>query len=464
MINELFKNYYNELLEIFNCLKVGVYITDNEGRTILVNNESCKTGSLTREEVMGKLMQDLEKEGFVKESVTLKTLKSQKAEALIQDLGDGGKVFVTSQPIYANGKIEYVITTERDITEAQVLKEVLKETEATTVKYQKEIEYLKNRNIDMSGTAVAADPASKFIINQIKRVAAIDTTVLLTGESGTGKEVYANLIYKNSKRVGKPFIKVNCAAIPDNLLESEMFGYERGAFTGAEKSGKMGYFELANGGTLFLDEIGDLPIHLQSKLLRALQEKEIMRLGGQKPTNVDIRLIAATNADLAKAVGTGDFRGDLYYRLAIMPIQIPPLRDRIEDISALAMHFVEEFNKKYKFNKKLDPSAIEELKKYQWPGNVRELQNIIERSIISFDGDVINSFQIVRLLYPKTEHMDAKQIEETGVTLDEAMEKYEKEVLVTALKQYKNASTAAKKLGLNKSTMSRRIRKYNIVY
>lgn len=463
MIKELFENHYEDLLEILNCLRVGVYITDGKGRTILVNDESCKTGGLAREEVIGKDMHTLEREGFVKESVTLKTLTSREPETMIQDLGDGGKVFVSAQPKFVRGKLEYVITTERDITEVQVLKDVLKERERETEKYEKEIEYLKNRNIAMYGPVVASDPASVQLVERVMRVAGLDTTVLLTGESGTGKEVYANLIYTHSKRVGKPFIKVNCAAIPENLIESEMFGYERGAFTGAEKTGKMGYFELANGGTLFLDEIGDLPINLQPKLLRALQEKEIVRIGGEKTIQVDIRLIVATNTDLIKATKEGKFRYDLYYRLSVMPIEILPLRKRKGDISPLALHFIERFNTQYKVNKKLEESAMEILEKYSWPGNVRELQNIIERSIISFDGERITRFQIDKLLFPRSVAGEMEiSLESNNKTLDELMYAYEMQIIKNALETCKNASDAAKKLGMNKSTLSRRMHKYGL--
>lgn len=463
MIKQIFEYYYDELLEIFNCLKVGVYITDANGRTILVNDESCKTGGLTREDVMGKPMEELESEGFVKESVSLKTLKSKRPESMIQDLGDGGKVFVTAQPKYEKGKLQYIITTERDITEIYDLKEVLKEREAESNKFRKEIEHLKNRNIETFGSVVASDPDSKATVEQVLRVAKLDTTVLLMGESGTGKEVYANLIYKSSKREGKPFIKVNCAAISENLLESEMFGYSKGAFTGAEQAGKIGFFELAHKGTLFLDEIGDLPVHLQSKLLRALQEKEIIRVGGTKPIPVDIRLIAATNSDLVKAVEQKRFRTDLYYRLAIMPIEIKPLRERKKDITSLALHFTEKYSNQYKIKKELTESAIEILEEYEWPGNVRELQNIIERSIISFDGTQINGFQIEKLLYSKSSQVNVDDIENSGVTINEMIDAYEKEVLNAALKKYKNASEAARKLGVSKSTMSRKLHRHKIM-
>ena len=371
MYKKFINGNYNEILDVLNCLKVGVYITDGKGKTMLLNDESCRTGGLTREETLGKTMRELEEEGFVENSVTLKVLESGHKEDIIQNLGDGGKVFVTGIPLYYNGKIELVVCTERDITETFTLKELLEKSSKDSEKTKREIEYLKKQNIVMWGNIIAEDDGTKRLVEKALRVAALDTTVLLTGESGTGKEVYANFIYQNSSRVGKPFIKVNCAAIPENLIESELFGYEGGAFTGADKNGKIGLFEMANNGTLFLDEIGEMPIHLQSKLLRAIQEKEVMRVGGTQTIPVDIRLITATNRDLKKAVEEGMFRQDLYYRLNIMPIEITPLRGRKKDIKALALHFVEQFNKTYKMNKIITDSAVETLQNYNWPGNIR---------------------------------------------------------------------------------------------
>ena len=271
--------------------------------------------------------------------------KSGKEEEMIQNLGDGDKVFVTGVPLYHDGDVDVVICTERNITETLTLKELLKEKDKESAKIREEIEYLKTRNITMWGNMIAEDEETKELAKKAARVAKLDTTVLLTGESGTGKEVFANFIYQNSGRVGKPFIKVNCAAIPENLVESELFGYEGGAFTGADRKGKMGFFEMANHGTLFLDEVAEIPIHLQSKLLRAIQEREIIHVGGDRTIPVDIRLIAATNRDLKSAVKNGTFRGDLYYRLNVMPIELSPLKGRKKDIKALAMYFVETFNK-----------------------------------------------------------------------------------------------------------------------
>lgn len=462
MYKKFIRENYNQIMGIVNCLKVGVYITDRSGKTLLLNDESCKTGGLTREEVLGKNMRELEDMGFVENSVALKTLKSGKEEEIIQYLGDGDKVYVTGTPLYIDGKIELVVCTERDITKTLTLKEILREKDKDNTKIKTEIEYLKKQNIVMWGNMIAEDSESKQLAEKAMRIAKLDTTVLLTGESGTGKEVYANFIYQNSNRVGKPFIKVNCAAIPENLMESELFGYEAGSFTGADKSGKIGLFEMANQGTLFLDEIGEVPIHLQSKLLRAIQEKEIMHVGGDRTIPIDIRLITATNRDLKEAVEKGTFRGDLYYRLNVLPLELRPLKGRKKDIHALTLYFIEQFNKTYKLNKKIAEDAVEILQRFDWPGNIRELENIIERIMISFDGEIITKFQVERAIGVPQESATRQTTAIEGKSMAELLEEYEKYILEISMAQSKKAADVARNLKMNKSTLSRRLKKYGV--
>lgn len=459
--NNFNKEEYDKLLEIMNCVKVGIYITNGNGDTLLVNDESCKTGGMAREDVTGRNMRELEEIGFIKESVTLKTLRSGREESMIQDLGDGGQVYVTGVPFYREGRIEYVVCTERDITEMVELKEILKEKEQKEKRYEKEIEYLRNGGVNKQSDILTVNHSMKLLAEKALRVAKLDTTILLTGESGTGKEIFANLIYKNSTRLGETFLKINCAAIPENLLESELFGYEKGAFTGADKEGKMGIFELADKGTLFLDEIGELSIQMQSKLLRAIQEQEIMRVGGKKPIRVDVRIIAATNRDLKEEIEKGNFRKDLYYRLNIMPLEILPLRERKGDIGLLAKVFVGKFSRKYEVKKKITEDAITALQKHSWPGNVRELENIIERLVISFDSAEITRYQVNKLLNSEDDAGDRVEISE-GATLEEMMEAYEKKVLAAMLGKHKKAADVCRALNVNKSTLSRRLDKYGL--
>ena len=458
---EFIKEHYEDLLEILDCVNVGIYISDGKGNTLLLNTESEKPGGMSRKELKDINMKDLIEMGYVTDSSILRAINSHKEENIIQELGDGGQLFITGTPLFRNGELELVICTERDITETIKLKALLKEKEENEKKYVTELEYHRKREIEAEGAIIADSYEMKLVIEKAIRIARLDTTVLLTGESGTGKEIIANLIYKNSNRFEKPFIKVNCAAIPETLMESEFFGYEKGAFTGASEQGKKGFFELANEGTLFLDEIGELSIPMQSKLLRALQEKEIMRVGGNTVFPINVRIISATNVNLRKAIEEGKFREDLYYRLNIIPIDIPPLRTRKSDINRLAQYFVNKFNKEYKMSKEMAYDAIESLEEYDWPGNVRELKNVIERIIVGYDGSKITKFQVQRHLYNNM-YDEEQWSDQFAGTLDEIMNEYERKILSIMIGKYHNASEVARQLQVNKSTISRKLKKYNI--
>lgn len=296
----------------------------------------------------------------------------------------------------------------------------------------------------------------------ISHVAPSDATVLITGESGAGKEVIADEIYRNSNRNDKPFVKINCAAIPAHLLESELFGYEKGAFSGANAKGKQGLFELANHGTLMLDEIGDMPMDLQVKLLRAIQQQEITRIGGSRPIKLDIRFLALTNSNLKEKIANGTFRQDLYYRLNVIPIYVPPLRERVADIEALCNRFIEVFSAKYNRPFSLTEQQLTYLKQYSWPGNIRELENIIEYLVLCSSGiGQVDDSIIAGLL-------NISQEQEPTITADmdfsSAVAQFEKNLLETTLKTSGNLREAGKKLNINASTISRKIKQYNIDY
>ncbi len=453
--------HYDELMELLNCIKVGIFITDGEGRTIFVNDTSCTAGGLNRDEIIGKTVYELVASGYIENSITVRVLHSGKREEMVQNLGDGGQVYVTGIPYKdKHGKIDLIISTERDITEAIKLQEILGQQEK---KYETELEYLKKQNITMWGNLIAEDDVSKQLASYALKIAKLDNTVLLTGESGTGKEVYANFLYENGTRVGKPFIKINCATIPESLIESELFGYEEGTFTGANKGGKAGIFEMANHGTLFLDEIGELPMHLQPKLLRVLQEKEIMRIGGSKTIPLDIRLITATNRDLKKQIEDGKFREDLYYRLNVMPIEIPPLRGRKKDIEQLAKYFLEFFNKEYSQKKSISEGAIHLLQNGRWRGNVRELENLIERLVITTEKAVITESDVSSLIGEVIGNTNGAEHNYQGRSYRELMDDYEKNMLETMLEKYGRASIVSKELQIDKATLHRRLKKYGLL-
>ena len=302
---------------------------------------------------------------------------------------------------------------------------------------------------------------NKIVEELAGRASQVDATVLLLGETGVGKDIIARKIHKDSPRREGPFIKVNCAAIPENLLESELFGYEKGAFTGAINRGKPGMFELADTGTIFLDEVGDLPLSLQAKLLRVIQEKEITRIGGTKPQKLDLRIIAATNKDLQKMVNNDLFREDLYYRLNVVPILIPPLRARRDDIPLLVAHYLDFYNHKYNRKKQLSRHAMEILKQYNWPGNVRELTNLLERLVIISSENIIEPEHLESLVNRTNPETLAYQCK-TEAPLEEVVAGVEKEMIALALAKYGSTRQAARALGVSQPTIVRKAKKYGI--
>jgi len=324
-----------------------------------------------------------------------------------------------------------------------------------------EVSFLRSELTSRYGKIIGQSQAMKEVRDLIDRVALANATVLITGESGTGKEVAAVAIHQASPRRDQAFVAVNCAALPEHLLESELFGHEKGAFTGAVAR-KMGRFELADKGTIFLDEIAEMPLNMQAKLLRFLQEKTFERVGGTCTLRVDVRVIAATNRNIMEAIGKGDFREDLYYRLNVIPIHLPPLRERREDISLLADHFLRKFQPTYLVNR-INPAAMEMLTKYHWPGNIRELQNVIERAaIICHGGEIMPDNLPKELQAPQkviSESIDVVNFPEGGLSLEDV----EKQLIVKALeKSSGNQTRAANLLGITRSALLYRMQKHGI--
>ena len=396
------------------------------------------------------------------ESSVLKAIESGEECRMIQKLADGGSLYVTAVPYIRDGDVELVICTERDVTETKILENLLSETKTLSERQAKELEYLRANSEARRPKIIAKSNSMKRILNTVRRIAQLDTTVLISGESGVGKEVIANYIFNMSNRDDKPFVKINCAAIPDNLLESELFGYEKGAFTGADTKGKAGLFEIANEGTLFLDEITEIPLKLQAKFLRALQEREFMRIGGKESIKVNVRIIAATNRNLKEEVEQGNFREDLYYRLNVVPLEIPPLRDRKEDIEALAAHFVDEFSEEYGISKVISAEAMTELTHAYWHGNIRELRNMIERLVVSYDGEYITARQVKNLLFSAQKGM-TRAVAGENVTLSQLMDEYEREILMTYLEQYQTAAEVARTAACRQVYHREKIKKYDII-
>jgi PAS domain S-box-containing protein len=449
------KNLYN----IIECSYDGIYITDGEANTIFLNKAYEKITGMKKKEMLGNNMKYLEKNNCISKSATLLVLNSKKSITIEQKFKTGKNVLVSSNPIFdEDGNIIMVVTNVRDVTDLYELKEQLEKKEKLAEKYYSQVEAMRRHLLDFSDI-IAQDENMLKILEMAKKVAKVDTTVLLLGETGVGKEEIAKYVHKNSKRYNKSFIKINCGAIPENLIESELFGYEKGAFTGANKEGKIGLFELADCGTIFLDEVGELPLDMQVKLLRVLQEDEIKRVGGIKTIKVDVRIIAATNRDLEDMVSKKTFREDLYYRLNVIPITIIPLRERKKDIEPLIMHFLHIFNKKYSFNKNISSGAMEHLKKYSWPGNVRELKNIIERAVIMATEDKIFSDDL-SVKNDRNNNELGLDIINKKRTLKEAVENIEETLIKNAFEKHGNVRDAAKDLGIDASTFVRKRKKY----
>lgn len=457
------KELNRELDAIIESSFDGLYITDGEGMTLRLNKAFEMISGLNGSEFLGKYTDKIESEGIVSESVSSLVLKKKEAVTIIQQTKAGRTSLATGTPIFdQNGSIFRVVCNIRDITELNNLKQRLEQMQGLSQHYEHQLRTMRMQytNTDM----VINSPKMKELLDTATRLARVDSTVLIVGESGTGKELFAEVIHNNSQRSNGPFLKVNCGAIPDNLLESELFGYEAGAFTGAKKGGKPGYFEVSDGGTIFLDEISELPYNLQVKLLRFLQGKEITRIGGTEPFQVDVRVLAATNRNILQMVHEHKFRADLYYRLNVVPLNIPPLRERKEDIPGLVYHFLQLFNKKYHMSKRINPEVLNIFMKNEWPGNIRELENLMERLVVVTSGDVIEvgdlpSFSSMNEMGGS----DSSAVIVTGlIPMQEAVEAVEKQLLEKAYSQYRTTRQMAAELKVNASTVVRKAAKYGI--
>jgi len=391
------------------------------------------------------------------QSTILEVLKKKQPISVIHHYVTGKVALATSNPILdQNNTIVGAIAVVRDISELIELKNELEKTRDFSNRIFHELNQLRGQ-ITSTPNIISESEAMKRIMQMVARVAYFDTTVMIYGESGVGKEVVAKLIHQISSRKEHSFISVNCAAIPYNLAESEFFGYAKGSFTGASKQGHIGLMEMADNGTLFLDEVGELPLDIQSKLLRALQEKEIRPVGGEKMVNINVRVIAATNSNLWQAVKKGKFREDLYYRLNVIPMQIPPLKERLSDIKPLALFFLQCLNTKYHTQKTIDDKALKALKYYHWPGNVRELENLIEYLYIVSEEHNIELYHL-----PPQLHAPCMELNETkDGYLKEALNTLEKSLMLSALKG-NSLRKAAKLLGVDPATFMRKMKKYNI--
>ncbi|MFC0560355.1 sigma-54 interaction domain-containing protein [Halalkalibacter alkalisediminis] len=456
-----------ELDAILTTSKDNIVITDGEGVVLKVSPNCLDIYGVDYQDMIGKTVFDLEKENILSPSITIKVLKEKKDCQIMQQTKGHRTVLATGMPVFdEDGSIIRVISFSYDLTEIEELKDNFDELQRRMGQYESKIEELQEKG--NKGEIVLKSKAILQIWDLIQRISKSEATVVFLGESGVGKNVFARALHNGSDRSKESFIEVNCSAIPDSLFESEMFGFEAGSFTGAHKKGKVGMIELADRGTLFLDEIGELPLSVQAKLLKVLQEKMVTRVGGLKPRKIDFRLIASTNQNLEEMVERGEFRRDLYYRLNVIPIDIPPLRERKEDIAILIQHYVKKFNDKYGTSKQLLPLVIEHLIAYNWPGNVRELENMIERIILTSDQDAIKPSHLPLMVQQSFEDstqdvFDASLDGEEYMSFKEALENVEKRWLKRAYRQYKTTYEMAEYLGVSQSTVVRKLQKYQLI-
>lgn len=453
---EAYKKTVKELNTIIQSTYDGLYITDGQGITTRVNPAWERITGLKPEDVLGKNTADLEKEGYISRFVTPLILKEKKPISLQAKTHSKRDVLVSGNPVFDDqGEVSMVVTTVRDLTEIRSLSRQLQQARELTAKYQEKLDQLKKK-LSKEEAIVAESKGMKKVLELAMHIAPVSTPVLITGETGVGKEVVARFIHKHSPDFSQgPFLKINCGAIPDNLLEAELFGYAAGAFTGANPKGKAGLFELAQGGTLVLDEIGELSLALQSKLLAVLQDFELTRVGGVKKMKINCRFIFITNRDLEEMVENGEFREDLYYRLNVIPLYLPGLQERREDIPRLLTHFLNEFNTKYQRSIRLSPAAIDHLCDYPWPGNVRELKHLIERLVVLGDQEEIE----IEDLPQNFINQAVKFSLEEACSFKQRVQQFEVQLIKQALRQYGSMQKAAKQLQVNPATLYRKLQK-----
>ncbi|KKI89826.1 Fis family transcriptional regulator [Bacillus sp. SA1-12] len=457
---EHIKNLNKDLNAILSTIYDEILVVNNKGELIRYSDSYISEfWGVQLKDLLGKNLLDLEDKGLFTPSVTRLVIEQKKKVSVFQETKGGKKILAVGNPVFnENGEIERIIIASRDITETTKLKSELREIKKISDQYKQELDSFKIKD-QFFKKLIYCSPKMERIMEHVNKVSNFSSTVLITGESGVGKEVIAQAIHQLGNRSNQPFLKLNCGAIPENLLESELFGYTKGSFTGADKNGKEGYFQKADKGILFLDEIGEMPLSLQVKLLRVLQEQEVIPIGSTTPIRINVQIVAATNKRLEKMVEQGTFREDLFYRLNVIPISVPPLRERPEDIPLLAFHFLQQLNERYNKNYHLSPDALNLLEVYSWPGNIRELQNMIERLAVSADHETIDAHFVNQFLSVGTGLKSEKPVITKVLPLHEALDYVEEQLILLAMKQYKTTTKAAKALGVSQSSVSRKYQK-----
>lgn len=451
MIEEVNK----ELNDIIELSADGLVTVDANGITLRMNKAYEEIVGVNAKDFVGKPVTLLKEQGYLPDLVSIHVLSDFKPKNLYHVIR-GKDVLLTGRPVFSsNGKLIRVVANIRDLSELNKLKEELNSYKELTERYELELQCFRAKNSD-SGM-VFSSPVMRNTVEFALRVAQVDSNVLIYGESGTGKEVIARLIHQHGRNGKGPFIGINCGAIPVNLLESELFGYESGAFTGASKSGRVGLLEASANGTLFLDEVSEIPLELQVKLLRVIEERTFRPIGSNKEKVLRSHIVAATNRDLQKMVEEGKFRKDLFYRLNVIQINVPPLRERREDIPLLINYFLKKISLKYGMRKEISERAVAKLMNYDWPGNVRELENMIERLVVFSQGTLLEPDLINKSFLGNTDKEIALNL--CG-TLKQILEETEKRIILNTYKECGSTRKTALRLGVSQPTIVRKLRTY----
>lgn len=440
---------------IFDAIHDDLLISDGQGIVLRVSPTFEDVYGVDGDYVVGKSVYELEEEGVFTPSIIAKVLEKKEKITMQQRNRTKRRIVVTATPVFdEKGEIRLVVSFSRDITELVELQRQYTQLENKIEQYTEEINQLRQKAALEDGV-IGKSRQMADILETIHRVADFDANILFLGPSGVGKTMLSKIVHQQSKRKKGPFIDINCAAIPEHLLESELFGYEKGSFTGAGSKGKVGLIELANGGTLLLDEISEMPLSLQAKLLKTIQDKVITRVGGTKEIKVDFRLITASNRNLEDFSNRGLFRKDLYYRLNVIQIEIPPLCERKDDIIPLIHYFLMKNNERYGLHKEFHPHALEALVNYSWPGNIRELSNIMERTSMTSEGNVIQKEALPQEIL-REQKSGAREVN----NLNKAIEEFEGDLIRQAYKKYGSSIEVGKALGISQPTAYRKIQKY----
>ncbi|MFR8598017.1 MAG: sigma-54 interaction domain-containing protein [Clostridioides difficile] len=467
--------FYQKILEASHD---EICVSDDKGIIIYCNKAFEENYGLKKEDILGKNVSFLEDSGYSTKSPIPIVLKTKTKFSLEQDTQSGKKLIITATPIFdENGNLEFTVENCRDITELNNIKNKLEDTKKQVKKYKSEVETLYRTALRIEDTVIMDGIVMRPIINTVNHVSKTDVSVLLLGESGTGKSSLARYIHHNSNRSNGPFITINCATISPQLLESELFGYTSGAFTGASTKGKVGLVELANGGTLFLDEIGDIPQNLQAKFLQLIQDRTFTPVGSLKNKKVDIRIISATNVDLVSKVKEKKFREDLYYRLNVIEIKLPPLRERRDNLVEIIKYYFNRYSSDFNLNKTISKEAMDAIANYRFPGNIRELQNIIQKILLTCTDNHITIDDLPNIL-TKNIHItnngnkthisqinkviisDSKSTNYKNKNFDTLIKEYEKNIILDAYEKFGSSYKVAKHLEISQSKANRLIRKY----